>query len=169
MMGILHLIDDEFGSTLLPDTEAFCRSTLSHRGELQNENVSSDAPDGIAQGDTFGDSSDMRGIQDHTDTLLRAHRTTSGTHLRLCELRDFPYDVLPGVKTSTSPKNKPTKVENPNNAIDAINAANLLPLFGRTTKKIESHRLDSAKYIRLVTGEDFVGAHKRWADIYDIR
>ena len=169
MMGSLHLIGDEFGATLLPDAEEFCRSMLSHREKLQNVNESSDTPAGIAQGGTFGDACDMRGIQDHIGTLLRARRATSGTHLRLYKLRDLPDDVFHGLKTSTSLKNKSANIENVNNAIDAINEANLLPLFGRTTKKIESHRLDSAKYIRLVTGEDFVGAHKRWADIYDIR
>ena len=53
--GGLHLIDDEFGSTTLPDTEGFCRSMISHRGKLQNVNDSPDTPDGIALGDTFDD------------------------------------------------------------------------------------------------------------------
>ena len=161
MMGALKLIDDEFGSTLLPGAEEFCRSTLTNREKLQNEDDSSDTPAGIAQGDTFGDAGDMRGIQDHIDTLLRARRATSGNHLRLHKLRDPPKEVLHGLKTPTSLKNKPTKLENSNNAIDAINEANLLPIFGRTTKLIEFHRLeiDAAKYIRLVTGAKFVGAH----------
>ena len=144
---------------------------LSQHEKLQNDYESSDTPAGIAQGDTFGDAGDIRGIQGHIDTLLRAHRDTSGTHLRLYKLRDLPNDVLPGLNTSTSLRSNPTKLENFNNATDAINAADLLPIFGRTTKPTEFHRLeiDDSEYILLVNGNNFVGSHKRWASIYDIR
>ena len=70
------------------------------------------------------------------------------------KLRDSANDVLHGLKTSTSLKNKPDMLEDFNNAIGAINEADLLPLLGRNTKTSEFHRLeiDVATYIRLVTG-----------------
>lgn len=72
----------------------------------------------------------------------------------MCKLRNLPDDVLRGLKKSTSPTKKPNNLENFNNALDALNDAALLPLFGKTTKPSEFRRLEmgDAKYIRLNTG-----------------
>ena len=93
--------------------------------------------------------------------------TAPCTHVKEYKIRNLPNNVLEGLKSGSSMKNKPTKIQNFTDALQTCKEGNTLELFRMAEKHGEFMRLDVdvRKLEHLAPNPCVFGTQKEWGDV----